>query len=98
MFRRTKSENKVCERRELIFIHVTIETTNGIEFGAAMRCATITDGRGSGACGEGFREEDTSLMKVEVLVGNVASQIANYLGYDRMSRCTPFVCGGGENI
>ena len=97
MFRRTKSEHKVCKRREFIFVPVTIEAANGIKFGAATRCAAITNGRGSGACGEGFREGDMSLVKVEMLVRGVVPQIANNLGFDRMSCCTPFVCGGGKN-
>jgi hypothetical protein len=90
--------HKVCKRREFIFVHVTIEAANGIEFGAATGCATITDSRGSGACGKGFREKDTSLVKVAMLVGDVVPQIANYLGFDRMSCCTPFICGGGKNV
>ena len=36
-------------------------------------------------------------MKVEMLIGDAVSQIANYLGFDGMSCCTPFVSGGGKN-
>ena len=35
-------------------------------------------------------------MKVEMLVGDMESQIANYLGFDGMSCCTPLVGGGGK--
>jgi hypothetical protein len=98
MFRRTKPKDKMCERIELIFVHVTIEAARGIEFSAATRCTTIADGRGSGAYGECFREKDTSLMEVEVLVGDVVLQIANHLGFDRVSPCAPFVGVRGKSV
>jgi len=36
-------------------------------------------------------------MKVEMFVGDMVSQIANHLGLDGMSCCTPLVGGGGKN-
>jgi len=83
---------------EFFHIHVTVGTANGIEFSAASWCATVTNSGGGGACGKGFREENTTLMEEEMLVGNVISQIAYDPGFDWMGCCTPFIGGGGKNV
>ncbi len=52
---------------------MTVGTADGIEFSAASRCAAVANSGGSGACGKGFCEEDTTLMEEEMLVGDVIS-------------------------
>ena len=68
-----KSKHKVGKHVEFFHVHVTVGTTDGIEFSAASRCATVANGGGGGACGKGFCEEDTTLMEEEMLVGDVIS-------------------------
>ena len=77
---------------------MTVGTADGIKFSAASRCATVTNSGGSGACGKGFREENTTLMEEEMFVGDVISQIAYDPGFDGMGCRTPFVGGGGKNV
>ena len=83
---------------EFFHIHVTVGTADGIEFSAASRCAAVANSGGGGACGKGFREENTTLMEEEMLVGDVISQIAYDPGFDGMGCRTPFVGGGGKNV
>jgi len=77
---------------------VAIRAVDGIEFSTTSRCAAIANGRGSGACDKGFREEDTTLMEEEMFVGDVVSQIAYDPGFDGMGCRAPFVGRGGKNI
>jgi hypothetical protein len=77
---------------------MTVETTDGVEFSAAARCAAVANSRGSGACSKGFREEDTTLMEVVMLIRDVISQIAYDPGLDGMGDCTPFVGGGRKDF
>ena len=77
---------------------MTLGTADGIKFSAVARCAAVPNGGCGGACGKGFREEDTTLMEVEVFVGYVISQITYNTGFDGMSCCAPLVGGGGKNV
>jgi hypothetical protein len=74
----------VGKHAEFFHVHVTVGTADGIEFSAASRCATVANSGGSGACGKGFCEEDTTLMEEEMLVGDVISQVAYDQGFDGM--------------
>ena len=83
---------------EFFHVHVTVGTADGIKFSAASWCATVTNCKGSGACGKGFREENTTLMEEEMFVGDVISQVAYDPGFDGMGCRAPFVGGGGKNV
>ena len=98
LFSRGRSKHKLGKHVEFFHIHVTVGTADGIKFSAASRCATVTNSGGSGACGKGFREENTTLMEEEMFVGDVISQIAYDPGFDGMGCRTPFVGGGGKNV
>jgi hypothetical protein len=98
LFARVKSEDQLGKHVKFFFIHVTVRAADGIEFSTTSQRAAVTNGGGSGACGKGFREENTTLMEEEMLVGDVISQIAYDPGFDGMGRRAPFVGGGGKNI
>ena len=75
---------------------MTVGTADGIKFSAASRCATVTNSGGSGACGKGFREENTTLMEEEMFVGDVISQIAYDPGFDGMGGLSHSICRWGR--
>ena len=98
LFARVKSEDLLGKLVKFFFIHVTVRAADGIEFSTTSRRAAAANCGGSGACGKGFREENTALMEEEMLVGDVISQIAYDPGFDGMGCRAPFVGGGGKNI
>ena len=98
MFARAKPEDQLREHLELVVLHGTVGSADGIEFSATSRRATVANGGGGGTCGKGFREKNATLMEEEMLVGDVVSQIADDPGFDGMGCRTPFVGGGGKNV
>ncbi len=98
LFARAKPKDQLCKHIELILLHGTIGTTDGVEFSTTSRRAAVTNSGGGGACGKGFREENAALMEEEVFVGDVIPQIANDPGFDGVGCCVPFVGGGGKHI
>ena len=83
---------------ELVVVHGTVGATDGVKFGAALRSSAITDSGDGGACSEGFGKEDTTLMEVEVFVGDVISMIAYNPAFDGVSCCAPFISGGRKYL
>jgi hypothetical protein len=98
LFSGVKSKHKVGKHVEFFHVHVTVGSADGIEFSAVSWCAAVANGGGGGACGKGFREENTTLMEEEMLVGDVISQVAYDPGFDGMGCRAPFVGGGGKNV
>ena len=88
----------MCKHLELVVVHGTVGAAYGVKFGTSFRLATVTNSGGGGAYCEGFGEKDTTLMKVEVLVGDVISMVAGDPALDGVGCCAPFVGGGGEYL
>jgi hypothetical protein len=56
---------------EFVLVHVAIGSAYGVKFSTAAWVTTVTDCRGSSAGSKGFREKNTTLVKIEVFVGNM---------------------------
>ncbi len=82
--------------------HIVLSPYFGDDFGCegfrTFGLASVANGGGSSACGEGFCVKNLALVEVEVFVGDVIAKVANNISFDRMGRCTPFVGGGGKYI
>jgi hypothetical protein len=83
---------------ELVLVHVAIGSAYGVKFSTAAWVTTVTDCRGNGAGSKGFREENTTLVKIEVFVGNMGAQVAHNPGFDGVSCRTPFVSRRGKDL
>ena len=68
LFAKAKPEDQLCEHVELVTLHGTVGTADGIEFSTTSRHAAVANSGGGGACGKGFRENDMTLMEVEMIV------------------------------
>ena len=90
-FSTTKSEHEVRKHVELILVHVAVGSTYGIKFSATSWYTAVTDCRGNGARSKGFREEDMTLVEVEMFVGDMITQVARNRGFDGMGCRAPFV-------
>ena len=88
----------MCKHPELVVVHGTVGAADGVKFGATLRSSTITDSGGGGAYSKGFGKKDTTLMEVEVFVGDVVSMVADNPAFDGVGCCAPFVSGGGEYL
>ncbi len=98
LFARVKAEDQLGKHVKFFLIHVVGRAADGIEFSTTSRHAAVANRGGSGACDKGFREEDTTLMEEEMVVGDVISQIAYDPGFDGMGCRAPFVGSGGKNV
>jgi len=98
LFARAKPEDQSCKHVKLFVVHGTVGAADGVEFSATFRLSAVADGGGGGADSEGFGEEDTTLMKEEVLVGDMIAVVANYPCFDGVGCCAPIVSGGGKHI
>jgi hypothetical protein len=98
LFAKAKSKNQSCKHVELVVLHGTVGSADGIEFSATSRRAAVTIGGGNGTCGKGFCKENSTLMEVEMFVGDVVPKIANDPGFNGVGCHAPFVGGGGKNI
>ena len=83
---------------ELVLIHVAIGSAYGIEFSATAWCTAVTDCRGNGARSKGFRKEDTTLVEVEMFVGDMITHVAHNPGFDGMGCRAPFVSRRREDL
>ena len=98
LFARAKPEDQSCKHVKLFVVHGTVGAADGVEFSATFRLSAVADGGGGGADSKGFGEEDTTLMKEEVLVGDMIAVVASYPCFDGVGCRTPFVGGGGKHI
>ena len=97
-FARSKPEDQLSKHLELVVINGTVRATNGVKLSATLRLSSVANSGGGGTYGKGFGKKDTTLMEVEVLVGNVVFVVANNPAFDGVGCCTPFVHGGGEYL
>jgi len=73
LFSGVKPKYKSGKHVEFFHVHVTIGTADVIKFSTSPQFAAVANGGGGGACGKGFREENTTLMEEEMFVGDVIS-------------------------
>ena len=97
-FARAKPKDQLCKHLELVVVHGTVGAANGVKFSTTLRLSAVANSGGGGAYGEGFGKKDTTLMEVEVLVGDVISMIAYNPAFDGVSCCAPFISGGREYL
>ena len=98
LFARAKPEDQLCKHLEIVVVHGTGGATNGVEFSTTLWLAAVADSGGGGAHSEGFGKKDSTLMEVEVFVGDVVPVVADNPAFDGVGCCTPFVNGGGEYL
>ncbi len=98
LFVGVKAENKKDEDGVFVLRYGTVVFTDGIKLCTALRCAAVASGGGGSAWGKGFCVEDSVLVKVEVFVRDVITNVAKNPGFDGVGRRTPFFGGGGKDI